>query len=80
MKSKQEILEGVKRCIDNVVTQNKPITEQSTFGSLNFDSLDGVEFVMECEDEFELEIPDEEVEQLKTVGAFVDYIEGKINK
>ena len=41
---------------------------------LNADSLDTVELVMEFEDEFETSIPDEQAEQIKTVGEAVDFI------
>ena len=51
------------------------ITRETSFvNDLNADSLDTVELVMECEDEFELSIPDEEAEKIQTVGAAVDYI------
>ena len=53
------------------------ITEETTFvGDLGADSLDVVDLLMSIEDEFEVEIPDEEVENIKTVGALVEYIEG----
>ncbi len=42
---------------------------------LGADSLDVVDLVMSIEDEFGVEIPDEEVENIKTVGALVSYIE-----
>ncbi len=42
---------------------------------LGADSLDLVEVLMSVEDEFEVEIPDEEAEKLKTVGDLVRYIE-----
>ena len=42
---------------------------------LGADSLDVVELLMAIEDEFEVEIPDEEIENLKTIGALVDYIQ-----
>ena len=42
---------------------------------LGADSLDVVDLLMTIEDEFEIEIPDSEVESIKTVGAIVDYIE-----
>jgi acyl carrier protein len=41
---------------------------------LGADSLDTVELIMQLEDEFNLEIPDEEAEKLTTVGAVIDYI------
>jgi len=48
--------------------------ETSFVNDLNADSLDTVELVMELEDEFDLNIPDEEAEKLKTVGEAIDYI------
>ncbi|MBQ8740688.1 MAG: acyl carrier protein [Clostridia bacterium] len=42
---------------------------------LGADSLDVVEMLMSIEDEFEIEIPDEKIEGLKTVGQVVDYIQ-----
>lgn len=42
---------------------------------LGADSLDVVDLIMSIEDEFAVEIPDEEVENIKTVGALVEYIE-----
>ena len=42
---------------------------------LEADSLDVVELLMSIEDEFEVEIPDEEIENIKTVGSLVSYIE-----
>jgi acyl carrier protein len=44
---------------------------------LKADSLDVVELVMEFEDEFEITIPDEDYEKIKTVGDAVTYITGK---
>ena len=40
------------------------------------EQFDVVDLLMSIEDEFEVEIPDEEVENIKTVGALVEYIEG----
>ena len=42
---------------------------------LGADSLDVVEILMSIEDEFEIEIPDEKIESLKTVGQVVEYIQ-----
>ncbi|HOW51834.1 MAG TPA: acyl carrier protein [bacterium] len=56
------------------------IKETTSFiEDLNADSLDVVDFVMELEGAFNIEIPDEDVEKIKTVGAAVEYISGKIN-
>lgn len=46
---------------------------------LGADSLDVVEMLMSIEDEFEIEIPDEKIEGLKTVGQVVEYIQEKCN-
>ncbi len=42
---------------------------------LGADSLDIVDLIMSVEDEFELEVPDDQVENIKTVGDVVNYIE-----
>ena len=44
---------------------------------LDADSLDAVEVIMALEDEFDIEIPDDEAETLKTIGDIVEYIESK---
>ena len=47
---------------------------------LGADSLDVVELLMKLEDEFDMKIPDEDAENLKTVGDAVTYIDGHIVK
>ena len=44
---------------------------------LNADSLDAVEVIMALEEEFAIEIPDEEAENFKTIGDIVEYIEAQ---
>ena len=52
------------------------MTENASFTTdLGADSLDTVELIMEFEKEFNLEIPDEEAQKIKTVKDAVDYIE-----
>ncbi|MBN8215120.1 MAG: acyl carrier protein [Spirochaetes bacterium] len=51
------------------------ISKESTFADLGADSLDIVELIMALEEEFGVEIPDEEAEKIKTVGDAVKYIE-----
>ena len=52
------------------------VTEETSFiNDLGADSLDTVELVMEFEDEFDLNIPDEDAEKIQTVGDAIEYIE-----
>ncbi|MCC7422991.1 MAG: acyl carrier protein [Planctomycetaceae bacterium] len=51
--------------------------ESSFVDDLKADSLDVVELVMEFEDEFEITIPDDDYEKIRTVGDAIDYIEQK---
>ena len=56
------------------------IKEETNFTEdLNADSLDVVDFVMELEGEFDIEIPDEDVEKIRTVKDATSYIEKKVN-
>lgn len=52
--------------------------ETSIMNDLDADSLDAVEVMMALEDEFEVEIPDEDAEAFKNIGDIVRYIESKI--
>ena len=54
------------------------LTPETTFESIDADSLDIVELVMALEEQFELEISDEEIENIKTVGDVVRFIESKV--
>ena len=57
------------------------VTDQAKFiEDLGADSLDTVELVMALEEEFGIEIPDEEAEKLATVGDALRYIEEKAGK
>ncbi|MDP6533012.1 MAG: acyl carrier protein [Candidatus Marinimicrobia bacterium] len=57
------------------VEEDKIVNEASFVDDLGADSLDTVELIMELEEEFSLEIPDEDAENLTTVGSVVDYID-----
>jgi len=64
---------------DKLGVEPSKITPEAKFvEDLGADSLDTVELVMQLEDEFNLEIPDEEAEKLTTVSAVVEYIESHI--
>ncbi len=56
------------------VEQSKINNDAKFVEDLGADSLDTVELIMQLEDEFSLEIPDEEAEKLTTVGLVIDYI------
>lgn len=60
---------------EDAVTMEASITED-----LGADSLDVVDLVMSIEESFDVEIPDEEVENIKTVGDIVKYIESKVEE
>lgn len=55
------------------------ITPQTSFvNDLGADSLDTVELVMEFEDAFDMNIPDEDAEKIQTVGDAIEYIEKRV--
>jgi len=60
------------------VEEDSITTETNIADDLGADSLDVVDLLMSIEDEFEIEIPDEEVENIKTVGELVKYIENRV--
>ncbi|WP_294405957.1 acyl carrier protein [uncultured Ruminococcus sp.] len=59
------------------VEEEKVTAEASISEDLGADSLDVVDLVMSIEESFDIEIPDEEVENIKTVGDIVKFIEAK---
>lgn len=60
------------------IDEDEITTDTSFREDLNADSLDLVELIMALEDEFELEVDDDDVEKINTVGDAVDYIKGII--
>ena len=56
------------------VEESRVVPEASFLDDLGADSLDTVELIMEFEEEFDLEIPDEDAEKIMSVGQAVDYI------
>ena len=68
----REILMDQLDVEEDAVTMEASITDD-----LGADSLDVVDLVMSLEEEFDCEIPDEEIENIKTVGDIVRYIESR---
>lgn len=66
----KEILADQLDASTDVMTMESDIADD-----LGADSLDVVELLMAIEDEFDVEIPDEEIENIKTIGDLVKYIE-----
>lgn len=60
------------------VEKNDVKLNSSLIDDLGADSLDIVELVMSMEEEFGLEIPDEQAEKIKTVSDIIRYIDGKV--
>ncbi|MEF2883756.1 MAG: acyl carrier protein [Ruminococcus sp.] len=71
------VLEKVKAILAEQfdVEEDKITVDTDLQEDLGADSLDVVDLLMSIEDEFEVEVPDEEIENIKTVGALVNYIE-----
>ncbi len=74
--------ERVKKVIvDQLEVNPEEVTMEASFiDDLGADSLDVVELVMGLEEEFEVEIPDDDAEKIKTVQQAVNYIDEKMQK
>lgn len=75
-----DVANRVKEIIaEQLMVDLEEITEESTFvDDLGADSLDRVELIMEFEEEFGIEIPDEDAEKISTVGEAIAYIERRL--
>ena len=71
------VLEKVKMILSSQfdVEEESITPETNVADDLGADSLDVVDMLMSLEDEFDVEIPDEEIERIRTVGELVAYIE-----
>ncbi|OGD14223.1 acyl carrier protein [Candidatus Atribacteria bacterium RBG_19FT_COMBO_35_14] len=71
-----EAMDKIKKIIvDQLGVDESKISEDSSFvDDLGADSLDIVELIMAFEEEFDMEIPDEDAEKIKTVGDAIKYL------
>lgn len=78
--SNDHVFESVQKIlVDQLGVDEELISMESNFiDDLNADSLDIVELVMAMEQEFNISIPDEEAERIKSVGDAVDFIKANI--
>ena len=76
-----DTLERVRKIvIDHLDADPDKVTEKASFiDDLGADSLDNVELVMAFEEEFDIEIPDEDAEKLTTVGEAMNYVKSKLS-
>lgn len=73
------IEETIKDTIVKIVHCDREVLiPKSTFQDMKADSLDMVQVLVALEDEFGIEIPDEDAQKFKTFGDFVSYIEAKV--
>ena len=75
-----EIAEKVKNIIvEKLGVEKTEVTDEASFtNDLGADSLDTVELIMEFEKEFNISIPDDQAEQISTVGQAVAYLEKNV--
>ncbi|HEU4436463.1 MAG: acyl carrier protein [candidate division Zixibacteria bacterium] len=67
--------------VEQLGVDPEQVTQEASFvDDLGADSLDTVELVMALEEEFDLEIPDEDAEKITTVGEAIEYIERNMEK
>ena len=86
MPEKSKIFETLKELLNErsmafvdmtKITAESKIDEDSLLNTLNFDSLDAVEFIMAIEDRFDISIDDSEMNNLTTIQSLVDIIDRK---
>ena len=77
-----DMVEKVKDIIvEELGVEREKLTSEASFmEDLGADSLDTVELVMAVEKEFDIDIPDEDAEKLRTVGDAMNYLHEKIGK
>ena len=74
-----DILAKVKEIVSEQLSVDQEVINlETTFEDLEADSLDVVELIMKLEEEFDIEIPDDDAEKIRVVGSAVEYIKEKL--
>ncbi|MBQ6903376.1 MAG: acyl carrier protein [Clostridia bacterium] len=71
------VFEKVRKilCEQFELDEDRVTMDSSLIGDLGADSLDVIDLAMSIEDEFDIEVPDDEIEKIKTVGDIVRFVE-----
>lgn len=77
--TKEQLTEEICAIIEERlgVAASEITPEKSLINDLGADSLDSVELIMSIEQKFDISIPDDAAENIKTVGDIIDYVKGK---
>ncbi|WP_428073306.1 acyl carrier protein [Candidatus Avelusimicrobium aviculae] len=84
--SEDKMSENIQERVKNIIVEQLGVEadqvkpEAQFVNDLGADSLDTVELIMALEEEFDIEIPDEKAEKIKTVGEAIEYIEANAKK
>ncbi|QJC32366.1 acyl carrier protein [Enterobacteriaceae endosymbiont of Donacia dentata] len=81
MNKNDSIIKRVKKVIANVLEiKEKNITNDTSFKDLNVDSLETIEIIMSLEEEFNIEISDEDTEKITSIQEAINYINNYENQ
>lgn len=80
--TRSEIFDKISQMIkEQMHHEDMEVTEETSLkDELGVDSIDLMEFVVNLEDEFSIEIPDDDIETIKQLGDMLDYLEGRLGK
>ena len=69
-----------KMVVDHLGVDEAKVTDEANFmDDLGADSLDTIEIIMSIEEEFDIDIPDNEVEEMHTVGSVLNYLTANLS-
>lgn len=80
--TRSEIFDKISQMIkEQMHHEDMEVTEETSLkDELGVNSIDLMEFVVNLEDEFSIEIPDDDIETIKQLGDMLDYLEGRLGK